>query len=191
MFCPHCGQQQLSNDVRFCSRCGFALVAVNELLAHGGTLPGRTIEANNSKRSARHEGARKGVLLFLIGIVLVPALLIIIGTGDPETFPTLLIPLAAVICFLGGIMRLIYALLFEEGLPRELKAPQEQLFATAEQIAFRASAQRAAQLPPPQQATPVADYLRPQVRTAEMVRPPSVTENTTTLFDKERDPRAS
>ena len=186
MFCPHCGQPQLSNDVRFCSRCGFLLVAVNELLAHGGTLPGQTIEANKPKRSARYEGARKGVSLFLVGIVLVPALFIIIGTGDPETFPTLLIPLAAVICFLGGIMRLIYALLFEEGLPRELNAPREQSFATAEQIVSRANASRAAQLPP-SQSVPVADYVRARVKTAEMMQPPSVTESTTRLLEDERD----
>lgn len=33
MFCPKCGQEQLSESVRFCSRCGFELNAVAESLA--------------------------------------------------------------------------------------------------------------------------------------------------------------
>ncbi len=127
--------------------------------------------------------------MFLIGMVLVPALLVIIGPGDPATFPALLIPLSAVICFLGGIMRIIYALLFEEGLPNEGHKTKEPAFATAEQISFRANQARAPQLPP-LRSTPVADYLRPQVRTAEIVAPPSVTENMTRYLD-ERNPRTS
>ena len=32
MFCPQCAHQQISNDTRFCSRCGFSLSVVIELL---------------------------------------------------------------------------------------------------------------------------------------------------------------
>lgn len=191
MFCPHCGQQQVSGEVRFCSRCGFPLDRISELLAHGGTFFNQTNETGKRKRSARNEGVRRGALMFLLGVVLVPALFIIIGDGDPARFPTLLIPLSAVICFLGGIMRIIYALLFEEGLPREVKTTKESAFATAEQISFRANRSRAPQLPPSHNSTPVADYLRPQMRTAEIVPPPSVTENTTRYLDEERNPRTS
>lgn len=190
MFCPQCGQQQVSGEVRFCSRCGFPLDGVSELLARGGTFYDQSNETGKRKHSARYEGVRRGALLFLIGVVLVPALFVIIGPGDPASFPTLLIPLSAIICFVGGIMRLIYALLFEEGLPREEKTAKQPAFATAEQIAFRANRAHAAQLPP-QQSVPVADYLRPQVRTAEIVPPASVTENTTRFLDEKNDPRAS
>ncbi len=185
MFCPHCGQQQISVEVRFCSRCGFPLGVVNELLAHGGTLSGQAIETGKSKHSARHEGVRQGALMLFIGAILVPILAILFEQPPdvPFGFPALLVPLAAIIFFLGGILRILYARIFEEGAPRKLKTVKEPSFATAEQISLRASAPYVAQLPPPQR-TSVDDYLRP--RTAEMVSPPSVTESTTRLLDEER-----
>src|SRR5258708_37224499 len=39
MHCPNCGQQQVSNETKFCSRCGLPLGIVSELLIHGGNLP--------------------------------------------------------------------------------------------------------------------------------------------------------
>src|SRR5688500_5525099 len=39
MHCPRCGQQQVSSETKFCSRCGFQLAIVSELILHGGTLP--------------------------------------------------------------------------------------------------------------------------------------------------------
>ena len=39
MHCPSCGQEQASVEIKFCSRCGFPLGLVSEILAHGGFLP--------------------------------------------------------------------------------------------------------------------------------------------------------
>ncbi|MEJ7699628.1 MAG: hypothetical protein WKF71_08300 [Pyrinomonadaceae bacterium] len=39
MFCPRCSQEQVSSETKFCSRCGFPLGLVSEILAHGGFLP--------------------------------------------------------------------------------------------------------------------------------------------------------
>jgi predicted amidophosphoribosyltransferase len=39
MFCPQCGQQQVTGVVRFCSRCGFPLDGVIQLLSSGGIIP--------------------------------------------------------------------------------------------------------------------------------------------------------
>jgi uncharacterized membrane protein YvbJ len=36
MFCPKCGQQQLSEETKFCSRCGFLLTAVWDLVSNNG-----------------------------------------------------------------------------------------------------------------------------------------------------------
>ena len=33
MHCPQCGQQVVSDGVRFCNRCGFALDGVKDLLS--------------------------------------------------------------------------------------------------------------------------------------------------------------
>ena len=32
MFCPNCGQRQVSNGARFCPACGFPLEVVGELV---------------------------------------------------------------------------------------------------------------------------------------------------------------
>ena len=39
MFCPRCSQKQSSEKVKFCSRCGFELGLVSEILNHDGNLP--------------------------------------------------------------------------------------------------------------------------------------------------------
>ncbi len=31
MFCPQCSQEQISEDTRFCSRCGFLMTGVSQL----------------------------------------------------------------------------------------------------------------------------------------------------------------
>ena len=44
MFCPNCGQRQVSNEARFCPACGFPLEVVGELVASGGRLHWRPPE---------------------------------------------------------------------------------------------------------------------------------------------------
>src|SRR5689334_21642871 len=39
MHCPSCGQKQVSNETKFCSRCGMPLGIVSDVLAHGFFLP--------------------------------------------------------------------------------------------------------------------------------------------------------
>ncbi len=57
MFCPQCGQRQISNEARFCSSCGFAMNVVIELLANGGQLPWRPPAASGSTQlSPRQKG---------------------------------------------------------------------------------------------------------------------------------------
>src|ERR1700687_4855388 len=74
MFCPRCGQQQVTDALRFCSRCGFPLEGAMHLLAHGGMLPMYQPIEGEQKISPRKKGVKQGVLLFLIGVLLVPIL---------------------------------------------------------------------------------------------------------------------
>src|ERR1043165_7605677 len=74
MFCPQCGQQQVSGVTRFCSRCGFPLDGVVQLLNHGGLLPVLRDPDEPVPVSARRKGVKQGGLLFLSGALIVPIL---------------------------------------------------------------------------------------------------------------------
>src|SRR5829696_5144330 len=108
MFCPNCGQRQISNDSRFCSACGFALNVVSDLLASGGQLHWRPPEpARPAPLTPRQRGIRQGVMIMLSTLLFVP-LLAIFGVAMLH-LPGEIVALAAVGCPVGGLLRLLYA----------------------------------------------------------------------------------
>src|ERR1700730_16888906 len=98
MYCPHCGQQQVSTVIRFCSRCGFPMEGVNQILANGGLLPIYSSAPGKTEISPRKKGVKQGGLLLLLGVVLVPALGVLYGWTDINLFG-FLTALAAVLLF--------------------------------------------------------------------------------------------
>jgi hypothetical protein len=178
MFCPQCGQQQASGIVRFCSRCGFPLDGVIQLLGTGGLLPVYREPEEPVPPSPRRKGVKQGGMLLLSGAVLVP-ILGVFASFSNANFPQILAALAAIICFIGGPLRMLYAGLFEEGAPRRVltygpppMAQQQQFGPPRQNVAL-----------PPAPARSPSSWRRPN--TAELAGPPSVTENTTRLLDKE------
>jgi len=185
MHCPQCGQLQVSEITRFCSRCGFLMDGVAQLLATGGILPTFSGTGEPTERSAKFKGVRQGMILFLIGVLLVPIMGVFSAfTGGflSEGFQ-MLAALFALICFVGGPVRMLYAALFEEGSPRVGLPPPanyvQRPLAMPQHVANRVNA-----LPPPP-ANPAGGWRRPN--TSELVGRPSVTENTTRLLDKDVD----
>ncbi len=178
MHCPQCGQNQTPGEVRFCSRCGFPLGGVTELMAHGGSLPSYQ-PVGPPKPSPRRKGVQAGATLIMLGIVTT----ILFGIlnnylGTPE----FLVALSAVIGFVGGPLRLLYALIFEEGAPRQPIIVQGYVQPNAP-TTFGNPAHHPAL--PPGQPVPIPSY-RPLHNTSEIVRPPSVTEGTTRLLEKDQ-----
>jgi hypothetical protein len=57
MFCPKCGQEQVTEVPNFCSRCGFQLTEVTNLLARGGA-PGETQKNKPPLEKVRRYGLR-------------------------------------------------------------------------------------------------------------------------------------
>jgi hypothetical protein len=178
MFCPQCGQQQVAGVIRFCSRCGFPLDGVLQLLSNGGNLPVYRSPDEPVPVSPRRKGVKQGGLLFLIGAVLVPVLGIFANYSGSE-FLGILTGLAAIICFLGGVMRMLFAAVFEEGAPKPVRMYGPAPMHMPQQ--FAPHAQGLALPPPPARPQPTS-WRRPN--TAELVNPPSVTENTTRLLEK-------
>jgi MFS family permease len=185
MHCPKCGQQQVSDEMRFCSRCGFALGIVTELMLTGGTLPERETESLAARFSGRKRGKRLGLLLMLTAIVLA-----IIGgiihdslVHDPLTAPglaaKLLLFLPAIIIGVAGFVRFLYAWLLEidsqstmAGLPPRRAVMNSELNA-ADHAALPASP-----------GVPASALGAKRGDTTEIVNAPSVTENTTKLLDQ-------
>ena len=181
MFCPQCGQQQVTGVVRFCSRCGFPMDGVIQLLGTGGIVPAYRSSDEPVPASPRRKGVKQGALLFLAGIVLVPILGMLASFASGSTFLEILAGLAAILCFIGGPLRMLYAAVFEEGAPKPVHhyGPPIPMHVPQQ---FAPHAQAPALPPPPARA--VGGWRR-RPNTAELVNPPSVTENTTRLLDKE------
>ncbi|MDT5158321.1 MAG: hypothetical protein QOC99_2752 [Acidobacteriota bacterium] len=185
MFCPQCGQRQISNDARFCSACGFPLNVVSELLEGGGQLPWRLPAPAAGSISPRNKGLKQGAFLMLSVVVVVPVVIFlgVVMLG----FPGELIPLTAIVCVMGGLLRMLYALFFESNVPVEGAAGvQPPYVPPAVPPNYLGMPHRAAL--PPTQSTPAAPYRRPQrFDTGELAQPPgaSVTDHTTRLLDKQ------
>jgi hypothetical protein len=151
MFCSKCGQEQASESVRFCSRCGFKL-------------------------SANEKGAAKRLLTMAMYLVI--TLFAIIGWGSITSGPGYM-QARVIITIIAAVT---FYLLFSDDLTNIFnrlfakKAEQEKQLAPAEQQTAL----------PPAHSIPVPSLGSHRVNTAEMVQPPSVTEQTTILLDKNR-----
>ena len=184
MFCPQCGQQQATGAVRYCSRCGFPLDGVIHLLSNGGMLPVyRNADEPPPQISARRRGVKQGGILILSGAVIVPILGVLAGYSN-AAFLEILTAFAAILCFVGGPLRMLYAAVFEEGAPKPVSHMRPYIPAPMPSHQFTPPMHQSALPPPPVQ--PPVGWRRPI--TAELTNPPSVTENTTRLLDKDERP---
>lgn len=176
MFCPRCGQEQVSNQIKFCSRCGLLMSGMQEIIANGGVLQAYQPKTPTAKR----RGVKQGGKMILLGAFVVPLLGVL---SLLFRFPEEIIGLAAVIFFIGGFIRLLYAAIFEASDPEE-KILEENVVETAQKILGKKP--NSAELPPAQ-SIPVNNYVPPKQsnwRDTNDLTPTSVTDNTTKLLDK-------
>lgn len=170
MYCPKCSQKQISEDFRFCSRCGFQMDGVMQLLANDGVLPGKSASEAELKTSLfRRASSTLGAkIIFSSGILFVITFIFAAIVDAPEF---LILPF---LLFFIGMAHMIYVLIFGKKTP-ELKDTE-----TAKNL-NPANTQRNL---PPMQSVPVS-YQSPRRDEDEMIQPPSVTEPTTKLFKSE------
>lgn len=182
MFCVRCGQQQASDSIRFCSRCGFPMEGAMVVLSHGGMLPQYPV-TEDPEPSPRKRGVKQGALLFLLGAVLVPVLAAFASfvPGRIGLAFEFFAVVASILCFVGGPLRMLFAGIFEEGAAHRPFIPQSAYVPPPIPPPVRVSAL------PPASANPAGAW-RQRPQTAEMVQPPSVTDSTTRLLDKS-DPK--
>lgn len=172
MYCPNCGQQQISEEMRFCSRCGLALSGLAEWLT-GGRLPlkQREEEGQPVALSPRRKGMRRaGKLMFFSG-VLFPVFLVF-AIAVEEAGP-LFVPFTI---FFISLVMMLYARLFSDK-----HAPVS--FPAAQQPSTLGST--SARSLPAANTAAMPQVGRHRVRTNELAQPPSVTDHTTRLLDNE------
>ena len=174
MFCPKCGQQS-SDGVRFCPRCGLQLAGLAAYVAANEDAPAGAPVPQAPLMTARRRGMRRGAKLMFISGVLLPAAALLAFEGDAPG-PLLLV------CTMGlaGLLWMIYSFLFNDntvpvaGRAARKAARKRDLAAAGERPALGAP-----------QFTPASLFNQQRGNTAEIYRPPSVTENTTKLLDKD------
>lgn len=150
------------------------------LLAHGGMLPIYQPPTGEKTMSPRRKGVKQGATLLLIGAIIVPIFGVMSGfaPGRLENVFAFFAAISALICFLGGPLRMLYAGIFEEA------APPNYHFTPAPNYAPTQIPQARVSALPPATMNPVPSW-RQRPQTAEIVAPPSVTDSTTKLLDKE------
>jgi hypothetical protein len=170
MFCPQCGQQQPSEEVRFCARCGLSLVPHAALLSVGNDAAAGLSRAPAPVLTRRRVNRRRAAKLMFFSVVLLP---VFIGLGIAVDEPApLLLPFFT---FLAGLAWWVYARLFvDDSTPVIPRKSRRDLKAGGEQPALGAP-----------QFVPASLFNQQGAHTAEIVQPPSVTENTTRLLDKD------
>lgn len=185
MYCPKCSQQQVSDEVRFCSRCGFPLSTVRELVVSGGVLAEREAEPHGGQLSPAFKGMRKGVWIMLasLPVAIVAGLL----TAINDSFAVFI--LLAALCVVAGFARLLYGAFIEEKGPHVKRDSSQSKVASLVPVQ-RVTAARSPELPSAP-APPIEGQPEARMVTADMGEPPSVTENTTRLLDEEADSHVS
>ena len=178
MYCPRCSQQQVSEETKFCSRCGFPLGLISEILAHGGFLP-QLAELYKSKKWLTRKNGVVFSIMWTIFFLLIWSP--IFGAAGVDEIALI----SAIIGIFGGLMWLIASLVFLKSASRDFLPPSELPNANVNNLS-----ETNQKVLPPQQSQPAQSYVPPAdswkaPNTGEFARPQSVTDGTTKLLHKD------
>jgi len=178
MHCPRCGQQQVSDQTKFCSRCGFQLGLVSEMLENGGYLPQLAeLQKGKGTKFTRKNGIIFSILWLIFWMMMVPAFFAALGANRiPGAF--------AAFGFFSFVMLMVTSLTLLKRAPKSYELGPQQM----EPSMLYGNPTMGAL--PPQQSQPASSYMPPEGSwkvpdTGDLVRPGSVTESTTKLLKKD------
>lgn len=181
MYCPKCSQQQLSEDTRFCPRCGFQLDSIKRLLADdqnilavGEVEPGLT--------PARKRDILLGATVMLAGSILIA--LLAVSTVAPTPLGAVIIPLLLFWVALVATLLLSGHAVHEVSklFSKNTSAPLPKIHSS--DLTTRVSASARHQALPPAQIAPVSGHGAWRSNSAELAQPASITEHTTDSLGK-------
>jgi len=180
MYCPKCSQIQADDGLRFCSRCGFQLGVVKELLAERGSAP---VILAEPQAPPKFFSRRKQDLLFGATVMSVAATIVVqLSWVAPKAlliFPLWMIWLAfsLFVLFFDTLVRIARRFFSDDDHVINLPS-QPKTAAFINKVSAATS-----ELPPMQNAS-VAALGFDRVNTGEILQPLSVTEHTTNLLNK-------
>ena len=153
---------------------------VMHLLGHNGMLPHYPADLGDTTVSPRRKGVKQGVILMLLGVLFVPIFGVMAGfaPGRISDVFGFFAAITAIICFIGGPLRMLFAGIFEEGAKPKSYMPAVSYIPPAMPPPPQA---RVSALPPPSVST---QPWRARPDTAEIVPPTSVPDHTTKLLEK-------
>ena len=170
MYCPRCSQEQVLEDVKFCSRCGLPLAFVADALANDGLPSARLTAPFKKKKLTRRSGSIFALLWFLFFVVLMAPL---VGLDNDDDALVMLIFGVA-----GSFIMIVVSFLLLENAPNQ----------NAETDRLKNLSQKNQAALPPQQSIPAGAYVPSAGAnwrdTNDLVQP-SVTDNTTKLLSRD------
>lgn len=182
MYCPRCGEEQSSGNLRFCNRCGLPLGLVSEVVANKGTLPHLEESLKNKRFLTRKNGIFLSIFWFILFVPFGAAFFGVLGLEEISG-------VSAVFGVFSSLMIFLFSLFF-------LSKPADNLnFPAIAQTQQNIRGQQANQGSLPSQQTQTAqDYVNSNEAgnwkapdTGELVSPGSVTEGTTKLLSREEE----
>lgn len=180
MYCPKCSQIQTEDGLRFCSRCGFQLGVVRELLAEPGGAPVMPAESQTPPKflSRRKQDLLVGATLMSAAATMV-VWLSWVAPKATIIFPLWMIWLGFSIFVLSFeyLVRVARRFFSDDG---HVSDPAAQLRTPR----FVNKPGSATSELPPMQNRPLAALGFERVNTGEIVQPLSVTDHTTKLLNK-------
>lgn len=174
MFCPKCSQQQVSDETRFCSRCGFQLNVVKALLANDDLT--QNTETLTPDRSLSKRDMTIGAFLMFILALIGAALLV-----DMPAYHSGRI-IIVVLAWIALTLLINIKPITQYFLRPDNSASTRNDFSPSK-IVSKLTSQNNKSLRE-SHSIPVSDLAMPGLNTAEMTQPPSVIEKTTHLLDK-------
>lgn len=179
MYCPQCSQS-FSNNLQFCSKCGFPITEIRKILVSGGALKVAT-ESEGDKLTARQKGLRQGIKLILLSIILYPLHMVVEGLlpsvegTNMDELPQFMVDALLTILLLAGVIRILYTFAFDRKSSNQSdEVSAFELNIPSSQYALSAS-----------QGIPASDFFNRPSDTGKLVRARSVIEHTTdSLRDK-------
>lgn len=172
MYCPECGRQQPSEHNRFCNGCGLDLESAAKPLINKNMSMVPAASVSKGLLSPRAKGVCQGIVMFPILFGLFAILIVIYDGLDVGAMDATYSALTLIL--LLALMRILYAIFFEDG-----KREHRKEVVSSNNLPVEISGHRTQAALPIAASMLAAGFQEQRKRTGEFVQGGNVTEHTT------------